>query len=170
MSNIPVRGAIAKSPFDRSVFGGEMNNASVFVAGRAVIDAYDFERVQDWVGIMLTPSALSAVPDLNHRVKPKIDNLPWAALIQRCSAVPFKSNGSVSNYDGYAVVPTNGYPAVNAVTASLQKALQQLGWLRSIAPSPESQAKYTRAIDWLAPILGLWSTRQGREESRRQQK
>ncbi|HEU4389711.1 MAG TPA: hypothetical protein VFV34_18040 [Blastocatellia bacterium] len=56
---IPLRGAIAFGSFFRSAIG-----ESVFVAGRAVVDAYQFEQTQDWIGVMIAPSARARVTDL----------------------------------------------------------------------------------------------------------
>jgi hypothetical protein len=38
---------------------------STFVAGKPIIEAYDFEQRQDWVGMMLAPSAIKAAQPLN---------------------------------------------------------------------------------------------------------
>src|SRR6266404_8434271 len=43
---IPLRGAIAHGSFIRV-----KGNTGVFLAGRAVVDAYKFEKKQNWVGI-----------------------------------------------------------------------------------------------------------------------
>ena len=56
IEHIPIRGAISQGAFVRSTVG-----QNVFVAGRAVIDAYQFEQVQDWTGIMIAPSALAGL-------------------------------------------------------------------------------------------------------------
>ena len=61
---IALRGAIAFGNFLRSAVA-----ESVFVAGRAVIDAYHFEQAQKWVGVMVTPSALEQVRDLDSRCR-----------------------------------------------------------------------------------------------------
>jgi len=50
-SRIPVRGAIAHGSFLRS---NQPNGT--FVAGRPIVQAYDYQERQNWVGIMLAPS------------------------------------------------------------------------------------------------------------------
>jgi len=112
-ANIPIRGAISHGEFVRS----SVDEKSVFVAGRAVIDAYKFEKKQDWIGIMVAPSALSEVPDLKNlcllkntdnpkdftqdqtfrqEVEPRIK---WASFIQKCFSIPFHTdNPSETSY------------------------------------------------------------------------
>jgi hypothetical protein len=51
LQDIPVRGAIARGQILRDTVGD-----NVFVAGRAVVEAYHFEQQQDWIGVMLAPS------------------------------------------------------------------------------------------------------------------
>jgi hypothetical protein len=63
-----VRGAISLGSFSRS----EDPNGT-FIAGRAIIDAYNFEKVQDWIGIVLCPSILQKHKDLG--VISRIDSL-----------------------------------------------------------------------------------------------
>jgi hypothetical protein len=59
---IPVRGAIAYG-----TYSSEKTKNGRFVAGRAIVEAYQFEKKQDWVGIMLAPSVRRKVPNLAER-------------------------------------------------------------------------------------------------------
>lgn len=172
-NKIPVRGAIA-----HGTYVSEKTDSGRFVAGRAVIDAYQFEEKQDWIGIMVAPSvlgkvecladycALSALPDYTkgrrgnpmpwpaeavsayHGLK---DRLAWAAHVQRCP-IPF--HGSV--YEGYAIVPTIDKPDPINLAEDLKRSLLMLQRLKSLAPSPEIQSKYDRTITWLSQVRGKW--------------
>jgi hypothetical protein len=51
-NEIPVRGAIEP-------YVSEKTDSGRFVAGRAIIDAYHFEAMQNWVSIMLAKGALN---------------------------------------------------------------------------------------------------------------
>src|ERR1700687_792552 len=90
MQDIPTRGAISYGQFLRSTIG-----QSVFVAGRAVIEAYQFEQAQDWIGIMLAPSAVRHVPELptqcalDHitQFADVKDRINWASYVQPCHAI-----------------------------------------------------------------------------------
>jgi hypothetical protein len=161
---IALRGAIAFGSFFRSHL-----RESVFVAGRAVIDAYQFETAQDWVGIMVTPSALERVPDLNARCdltgvvsaeafRDLLPRLNWAAFIQPCHSIPFRASSpfDARRFDGYAVVPSEGELTPEALRDSISQAHQRLKWLQAIAPSPESQRKYEISLNWINEIRHRW--------------
>ena len=68
---IALRGAITFGEIFRSSVG-----ESVFVAGRAVIAAYEYERQQDWVGVMVAPNAVKQFPDIQDRCK-LLERLAW---------------------------------------------------------------------------------------------
>jgi hypothetical protein len=96
---IALRGAISCGPYFREVVEN-----SVFVAGRPIVDAYDYECVQEWVGIILTPAVIKKFPDLSARITitrgltdPSIreeflQRIRWAAAIQAADVIPFKGN------------------------------------------------------------------------------
>ena len=161
---IALRGAIAHGSFFR-----ESSAGGVFVAGRAVVDAYTFETKQDWVGIMLAPSALRRMPDLAERcaiaspstedgLKAIRERLAWAAFVQTCFAIPFHSSTPFENSDfnGFAIVPTHGVTEFAPLRDSLGASLKAVEWLKSLAPDPPAQAKYQRAHRWLFPIYQKW--------------
>jgi hypothetical protein len=165
---IPLRGAIACGPFVR-----EESKGGVFIAGNAIIDAYAFETAQDWVGVMLTPSAHRRVPTLKDRcrlsnfetpdgLKALEDRMGWAAHVQPCASIPFHCTTPFedSQYDGFAIVPaSNSAGPVHMpvlMERSLKESLAALDWLKSLAPNPAAQAKYKRARDWLYHIHQSW--------------
>jgi len=164
---IALRGAIAHGSFFRS--GTE---SGVFVAGRPVIDAYTFEKAQDWVGIMLAPSTIRKVPDLakrctiyaSHYGTPEgqlivRNQLPWAAFVQSYDGIPFHGENPSDSavFSGFAIVPSDGIAEPNALRDSIKGSMEALEWLRSLAPTPWAQAKYKRTWDWLDRIHGLWN-------------
>jgi|SRR5271157_1328770 len=162
--DIPIRGAISQGEFVRSAV-----RDSVFVAGRAVIDAYQFEQAQDWIGIMVAPSALARVRDLKERCRLEgcttmqafraiEPNLEWAPFIQPC-AIPFHTENPFqsSSFDGFGVVPTSGVAEPVALRDSIEAAIDRLNWLRAIAPTPASQRKYQNTTQRLGTVHRLWS-------------
>jgi hypothetical protein len=62
-NEIALRGAIAYGDYRR-----EKNAGGVFVAGKAIVDAYTFERQQDWVGVMLAPTTVRRFSGLKECV------------------------------------------------------------------------------------------------------
>src|ERR1051325_8865090 len=62
-NEFPLRGAISHGDFVRR----ETKGRGVFVAGKPIVDAYRFEKAQNWVGILIAPTALTRFPDLASR-------------------------------------------------------------------------------------------------------
>jgi hypothetical protein len=179
-NEIPVRGAISHGSFTRSDTGG-----GTFVAGAALIDAYQFEQKQDWVGIMVTPSVITKVSKLQNyceighagsdeAYQDILQRCRWAAFVQRCDCIPFHPTipnniTGPSNYDGMAVVPSDGNADPILLAQSLGRNLQKLNRLRAIAPDSSAQMKYARAIVWLQPVANAWRTVNEQAEARASQ-
>jgi len=157
-NQIAVRGALAHGSFIRA-----KTNSGIFVAGRAVIEAYQFEKIQDWVGIMLAPSIIRHFPALRRNCEWVVGHhqsddleaiyirrLPLAAFVQCCDDIPFHENQS--NYQGLAIVPSSGTTQLRDLLDSLDLSLEHLNRLKFIAPDPAAQAKYDRSLRWLRPI------------------
>lgn len=81
-----------------------------------------------------------------------------AALIQPCHGIPFHTARPFesSNFDGHAVVPTNGLLEPVPLRDSISAAMNRLKWLRAIAPTPAAQNKYRVTLDWLYSIHRQW--------------
>jgi hypothetical protein len=169
---IPVRGAISfGSVFISRSAGG------AFVAGRAVLDAFEFEKKQDWVGVMIAPSALRENPAMAPQcavdlalpgeiaqrrdwVRGIRDQLGIAAYLQPCHGIPFHGGHplDVSSFDGLAVVPSLGTCDPAGLRDAIAECRQVLLRLRSLAPDPEAQAKYDRSYNWLRGPQDTWAT------------
>jgi hypothetical protein len=167
VEEIPLRGAIAKGSFLRN-----KTDAGVFLAGRAVVDAYRFEKKQDWVGILLTPSVLKSMPSLRTLCRVpganlvgadlarEAANLEWMRCIQPCNSVPFHGDIPVEpgGYDGFAIVPTRSdlqtRDQILAENRQMQEALLRL---KSLAPDPSAQKKYESTRIWLNSLLSTWA-------------
>jgi hypothetical protein len=156
-ADIALRGAITFGEFSRSSIGD-----SVFVAGHALIDAYEWEKKQDWIGVMIAPSALRTVPNLGELCQPsngytRGSNTSWMQCIQQNPSIPFHSLHPLdSNYfDGFAIVPYKGDSPAE-VWESIKACIKHLQWLRMTAPSPAAQEKYKRAEEWLGMRAAEW--------------
>jgi hypothetical protein len=172
--NIAIRGAIACGEFVReSVASG----LSIFVAGRAIIDAYRYEQLQDWVGVMLTPSARKQVPQLAQLCKPDFGDsardyararadgrLPWAACVRETNDIPFKPDHLKSRplLKGFAVMPNEGGIEPSQVAESFAQVMPKLAWLQSIAPTPADQRKYDETRAFMSGAQDFWATLAGR--------
>ncbi len=158
---IPLRGAVAHGSFLRSP-----NAAGIFVAGKAIIDAYQLEVAQDWVGIMIAPSvvkrisnlaercSLNSSPNMNEWLKEAYEHLSWAPFLQPCAHIPFHASEGL--YDGFAIVPMTGETQPPMLRNNLIKTMENLKWLKSLAPNPSAQSKYDRSLQWLYQIQEKW--------------
>jgi hypothetical protein len=154
--NIAVRGAIAHGQYFREATGSGM-----FIAGRPIVDAYNLEKEQDWVGISLHGSVLRKIPNLSelchHTVPPEPGyepRLPWMMLLQRNDKVPF--HGHSDPFDGLAVVPTVSGPQVGEQWEYLGTCLTALSYMKSLAPNPTAQQKYVATAKWLDGVRTTW--------------
>lgn len=157
---IPLRGAIAHGSFTRET----TKNGGVFVAGKPIVEAYRFETVQNWLGIMVAPSVLKKIPDLAKRcelhptptwrnVRSLQNRMPWVAMVQRAD-IPFHQ--ADSKYGGFAIVPTSGDFTMQRLVDDLDRTQSHLRWLKSLAPDPAAQSKYEAAWRWVRSIWRNW--------------
>jgi hypothetical protein len=164
-NGFPVRGAISLGSYSRSE-----TSSGTFVAGRAIIDAYHFEKIQDWIGIILSTTVLHQYEilacdcDLGSMLdctgKERDEKLGLALFLQQCGRIPFQSDHPVvANWEGFAIVPTYGSNATwRNIVNSLTEIYECLLRLKSLAPDPKSQMKYQRTREWLGSVLTNWRT------------
>lgn len=146
------RGAIAWGPYSELRKGH-----GIVVAGRPLVEAVDYERRQNWLGIMLCPSVLLRNPHIRKNdpinLRPSFDPPTQPAekaatgpFVLRHTNIPFHDVGHTSLYDGCAVLP-NPLRHLDRKEAvrSLQEAEDLLVRLHSIAPDPAAQWKIEQA-------------------------
>jgi hypothetical protein len=147
--DMALRGAIAFGQFSRKSL-----SEGVFVAGRAIVDAYEYEQRQNWVGVMLAPSAVKRLRSIRElceykgtpdELRRRID---WLTYIQRAQ-IPFQGVDA-GIFDGFAVVPTAGRHIEPAeLEENITGIIKCLEWLRSVSPSPHAQQKHSNTLSWL---------------------
>jgi hypothetical protein len=162
---IAVKGAIACGSFIR-----RKTDKGTFLAGRSIIEAYNFQQKQNWVGVMLAPSVrqmhrnlgnLCAVANINTPADYELvrGRLNWMFVLQDSPAIPFHVPGheGLGYYEGFAVVPTD--QSVNerqSLISNLDKMMAHMDRLKSLAPDPSSQGKYGKTKDWLRIVRSRW--------------
>ena len=147
----------------------EKTSGGTFVAGSAVVEGYMYEKSQDWVGIMLAPSAVRANPDLAQRCNIGPTDVPegrvalrgrfpWPACVHVCHRIPFHSSNEFESntFDGFAILPTNHTDDAEGIRDDLTWSLTQLLWLKALAPDPRAQQKYQQSHDWIGRAEGEW--------------
>jgi hypothetical protein len=147
---IPVRGAISHGEYVRS----RMQSANVFVAGKPIVDAYRYEQAQKWIGVMLTPTVVRKDGDILADSGTEQTSMLVSGGIDSCKEIPIAEGGAAPvAYEGYAIVPHTFSTFASSIAVDVRKeVLPCLKRMKSTAPSPAEQAKYTRTIDWLTSI------------------
>lgn len=152
---MPVRGAVAFGRYWR-----ETSGASVFLAGRPIVEAYRCERAQKWVGVILCPSVLheqgnlSGMVELSSLTEDDSDDYELAMRVQPAT-VPFQEPGfAMGELSAYAIVPLDAEDSPRRAHRSVHKVRGHLQDLRLKAPDPAAQSKYTASLAWLEIVEG----------------
>jgi hypothetical protein len=156
---VAIRGAIAHGDFIRTLDPG----SGIVIAGRPIVDAFEYEKGQDWIGIMVCPSVLREDPELRSRAQalsPKRANETWemwrsrseaALTLQEWEEIPFHGEPDLQlEHAALAVVPLS--PTARLATeikADLDATKALLENLRFEAPQPKAQLKYQAAKRFL---------------------
>jgi hypothetical protein len=128
-----------------------------------VLDAYEYEKHQDWVGLMLSPRIVERDGDEIRRwlttpyrdlVCSHIagrDELPVLPYLVAKAPVPFQGGG---RFDGYALVPTQPADQNRAhVVESVKQTIGNLEIMKTCCASISEQKKYVPAIEWLTDVV-----------------
>lgn len=147
---IPVRGAIA--------FGSNHYKES-FVAGRPLIEAAEFEKRQNWVGISLCSSAVKKNSDRlgTQEISPEStlrEDPDLAPYLEHYYSIPvhreIEANFEEGNsLEGYAIRPSdsnNQTEKIQTQTDYLYKILCELG---RCASDPKTQLKYFNTAQFI---------------------
>jgi len=163
---IPVRGAISAGKYWRF----DSKDGHLMFSGAPIIDAVEYEKEQSWIGILLTPSVLAHIPQIQklNYIPLKIDQenvhelyskLPWPLLIWRHEKIPFRNrNTSIDRlFAGIIVVPSpaNCETPKEFVTG-LKEYIRKLQELKLLAPYPETQQKYIATMICIEQIRKRW--------------
>jgi hypothetical protein len=167
-NQIPMRGAIAHGPFNRSIG----NEHGVIVAGRPIVEAYQYELKQNWLGIMLCPSVIRAVPDLVGKCNGSgrlagedeaeyFRRLRWPLVLATYGGIPFHVADPFQpqSQEGIAVLPISGAATMfDEVKESQTRVRQALEQMKMVAPDPAAQKKYRETFTFLAHRFDYWQS------------
>ncbi len=141
------------------------------IAGSAFIEAYRFEKAQNWVGILVAPSVLRFFPRLKelcatiptHQLDSDqaydfAQRLEWAMKVQPCHTIPWHVNNPLGHdiMDGYAVIPTSPDWGPLAMANGLNSICDYLQNQRLLASDPSAQRKYDAPLEWITNLKLDW--------------
>jgi hypothetical protein len=153
----PFRGCIAQGTY---YLYRDRGNRGIIVAGKPVIEAFEWEEKQKWIGIMLHPDIdnnwLRGFCDREWRIQ----NLGWSATnrqaltVSACDSIPIceESCGVAMSIKGKAVVPTREADrSVGESLESIKLARESLSQMPGAADYRYS-AMYDATITWYKQI------------------
>ncbi len=163
-SGFAIRGAVSLGTYVR-----ESGDYGSFVAGKALVEAYQYEQMQDWVGIMLAPSAVKANPNLQSRCqinsftsmevcRNRREDLELASLLQFAPNIPFHAESyfEAPTYSGYALLPNDGNYGRDGILTVLPQAIELLRAQSMFAPNPGAQRKFGLTQNFLQNVHFEW--------------
>ncbi len=127
----------------------KMSKNGVIIAGKPIIDAFDYERRQDWIGVMVSPLVIEYLSDCK-RLKSFKNN----KLIIKCDKIPFHTEDQINSrkYEGYIVIPTifkTPKPPLNKdiIVRDLREIIRLIEERKSFATGIPSQMKYNNTLE-----------------------
>jgi hypothetical protein len=169
--DVPVRGAISHGLI---VSHESDDKTGTFVAGTPIIEAYEYERAQGWVGVIVAPSVRRRLPDLEKGFLLGWRCIPFSqndydavrsaffvmSLIDRAD-VPLQGPDN-GDYSCLAIIPSIAHelePSLDQFTKlvdGIDACLGHLRRMKSFAPNPKAQGKFKTTINWLDGRRTYW--------------
>lgn len=162
-NNIPIRGAISYGP----IMSNQLYNSNnIFVAGKALIEAYDLEKKQNWLGIILCPSVEEKhsdyLRDWSWDEKQIINNFFAKNLyryLYKYNNIPIhKPNSRIK---GFVVFPRTGLKG--NTTADNDDYLNSLKNLKNTVKEEDVLLKYDESISFISEIDSQYNNETERE-------
>ncbi len=152
--NATVCGAISYGVFNREVRAG-----NGMITGRPLLEAIEFEKKQNWIGIMVCPSVIGKFFELvdsstSHIISDEdevhfINRMKHVSLLQY-HLLYFNNN---EPYEALVVVPRSKYSLVfSDLLKDIREYKKKLNALRLAAPDSHSQNKYSKMDNFLHEI------------------
>lgn len=132
---IPLRGAISSNRFYADVANG------IFFGG-ALVEAYEYGEGQDWIGLLLCPSAIDRLTSLNVSADERL---------YRFCAVPWKRRPGTAPDQLAACVIGNWI-----TVGGRNPCLESLGQMMATDDRPDVKTKYARTIEFLTKHQQAW--------------
>lgn len=158
--NSPICGSISYGRFNRVVKEG-----NGMITGRPLLDAIDYEKKQNWIGVMIAPSVISKHPEILEAsslnpggpdvVGKVVNNVIWSSVFQRWSTIPFEED---AHYEALVITPRDlSCRNCEDLIIQYKKYWDQLRLLRMTAPNVYTQNKYREAELFISSVNQQWS-------------
>lgn len=140
---LPLRGCLSYGKFHL-----QKTPNGVILAGKPFIDAYNYERKQNWIGIMISPKLIQKIPSLQEPEK-----LMKYIVINKSMQIPLHDEFD-EKYEGFVILPSEHIkPKKETIVKDIRKTIKMLQNKKTIAPDTISQKKYSNTIDWLTNCI-----------------
>lgn len=154
-NHIPIRGSIAFGPFLRTSING--NNNNMFIAGPALVEAFEFETRQNWIGISLCSSVNDKHYDLLKKWTWKDNDTEDYQIykhLYKYNEIPLHSGTNTDDYlEGFVVFPkATAYKNSNIKNVFLDK----LNHLKVGTIDPNVRTKYSNSLKLFEQIEELF--------------
>lgn len=126
----PLRGAIAHGPM-------YADHASRILIGQAMVEAHDFGESQDWIGLLICPSAEAAMERLGLPIAERLDYAHWQPMWKKGKAPQGAPRRVGACLLGRLVDGRSNFNLLDALRA-----------MAAVCPAKD-RGKYDRAIDFV---------------------
>ncbi len=176
--NVPIRGCISYGNFYRV----ESDEGDVMIAGTPIIDAYHYEKNQNWIGVMLSPRVIKSNEKLQRLTNvsgyqyqksmlkssiitiPDITDFDLQLLLEPTSKIPFhQKKMEERNFKGIVVIPQKGCGGgskpekIDFLLKHLTEYENKLNEMSMYASDPEPQKKYFETSKFIRNLRLGWN-------------
>lgn len=156
---LPIRGCVAHGDISYS-----SNDNDVVVAGTPIVEAYRYEHMQKWVGVMIAPSTVNKFPLRENCDIGNIDDVElipefkehfkWKMCIQEFMGIPFPND---TLFRGYVVVPHSRTSTDSTHFLEDFRRLQVAMTEQQLAAGTvEAQYKHINARRFMVELIRKW--------------
>jgi len=145
-------------------FTKRRDNGNAMMTGTPILKAIQYEKLQNWIGTMLSPSVfqnfrhlkdiLNMNPPGPDSVEKICDNISWLTTIQYYDKIPFPDGP----YSGFVIVPrnrTNNY--IQDINQDYLMYRNKLRELSLFAPNIYAQKKYRESCHFIESVADRWT-------------
>lgn len=146
--NVPVCGCVSIGSFEK-----EIDNKNMIITGKPIVEAIEYEKKQNWIGVMVSPSVLKSKPDIRSKISyheltidKHPENLIWTSLLYEYEKIPF----SIEHFHGFALLPhTKNVTSLSQTNRALRQYRSKINELKFYAPDPYVQHKYSNTKEFI---------------------